>query len=177
MSEQVARRPVAVSTMMLLAALGFAITNEQTVLIGRYHHPLWLRCIDVGFGVACLAGVYWCRRWPVHFAVFTIVAGTVSTLGAGTPLVGVFVVAIPRRWQTAVAVAGLAIVSVFASLTLYPLPHFCFTATIGVLLTVALTGWGMFIRARRHLLAWLRADVARERERAAERAENARRQE
>src|SRR3954452_2884372 len=137
MSEQVARRPVAVSTMMLLAALGFAITNEQTVLIGRYHHPLWLRCIDVGLGVACLAGVYWCRRWPVAFAVFAIVAGTVSTLGAGTPLVGVFAVAAHRRWQTATAVSLLAIASVFGSLSLYPLPHFWFNACVGMLLTVA----------------------------------------
>ncbi len=168
------RRTVVVSTALVLAALGFTLLNEQTVLLGRYHHPLWLRCLDIVLGVACLAGVYWCRRWPVPFAVFAIVAGTISTLGAGTPLVGVFAVAIHRRWQTAVAIGLLAAVSVFASLALYPLPHFWFNAAVGVLLTAAITGWGMFVRARRQLLASLRADVARERDRAAERAEAAR---
>jgi signal transduction histidine kinase len=162
---------------MLLAALGFTLLNEQTVLLGRYHHPLWLRSLDVVLGVACLAGVYWCRRWPVVFAVFAIVAGTISTLGAGTPLVGVFAVAVHRPWRTAVAVSALAIVSVFGSLLLYPLPHFWFNASVGILLTAALTGWGMFVRARRELLASLRADVARERERATERVVAARRTE
>jgi hypothetical protein len=164
-------RRAAVSTAMLLAAFGFSLVNEQTVLLGRYHHPLWLRGIDVVLGVAALSGVYWCRRWPVHFAVFAIVAGTISTLGAGTPLVGVFAVAIHRRWQTAITISLLAIISVFASLALYPLPHYWFNASVGVLLTAAITGWGMYIRARRQLLASLRADVARERERAAERAD------
>jgi signal transduction histidine kinase len=168
---------VAISTAMLPAALGFALLNEQTVLLGRYHHPLWLRSLDVVLGVACLAGVYWWRRWPVAFAVFAIVAGTVSTLGAGTPLVGVFAVAVHRPWRTAVAVSVLAIVSVFASLLLYPLPHFWFNASVGILLTAALTGWGMFVRARRQLLTSLRADVARERERAMERVVAARRTE
>ena len=170
-------RAAAVSTTMLLAALGFTFLNEQTVLLGRYHHPLWLRSIDVVLGVACLAGVYWCRRWPVHFAVFAILAGTISTLGAGTPLVGVFAVAIHRRWQTTLVISALATVSVFASLALYPLPHFWFNAAVGVLLTAATTGWGMFIRARRQLLGSLRAEVARERSQADERAETARRHE
>ncbi|SNQ47444.1 conserved membrane hypothetical protein [Frankia canadensis] len=171
------RRSIAVGTTMLLATVGFSLLNEQTVLLGRYHHPLWLRSVDVVLGVACLAGVYVCRRWPVHFAVFAIVAGTISTLGAGTPLVGVFAVAIHRRWQTALAITLLAIVSVFASLALYPLPHFWWNAAVGVLLTAAITGWGMFVRARRQLLASLRADVTRERDLALERAEAARRHE
>ena len=162
---------------MLLAALGFTLLNEQTVLFDRYHHPFWLRSLDVVLGVACLAGVYWCRRWPVAFAVFAIAAGTISTLGAGTPLVGVFAVAVHRPWRTSVAVSLLAIISVFGSLLLYPLPHFWFNAAVGILLTAALTGWGMFVRARRQLLASLRADVARERERATERVIAARRTE
>lgn len=162
---------------MLLAAFGFSLVNEQAVLYGRYHHPLWLRSLDVVLGVACLAGVYWCRRWPVAFAVFAILAGTISTLGAGTPLVGVFAVAVHRPWRTSVAVSLLAILSVFGSLLLYPLPHFWLNAAVGILLTAALTGWGMFVRARRQLLASLRADVARERERATERVATARRAE
>lgn len=177
MPESRRLRTVAISTTGLLAAFGFTFVNEQTVLLGRYHHPLWLRTVDIVLGVACLAGVYWCRRWPVRFAVFAIVAGTVSTLGAGTPLVGVFAVAVHRRWQTTLAVAALAIASVFVSLALYPLPHFWFNAAIGVLLTAAVAGWGMFVRARRQVLASLRREVARERELATERDEAARRSE
>lgn len=168
---------VVLGSVALLGAVGFSLLNEQTVLLDRYHHPLWLRSLDVVLGVACLAGVYWCRRWPVGFAVFAILAGTVSTLGAGTPLVGVFAVAVHRPWRTTVAIGLLATASVFVSLSLYPLPHFWFNAAVGVLLTAALIGWGKFVRVRREVLASLRADVARERGRAAGRMEAARRSE
>jgi signal transduction histidine kinase len=171
-------RDLLVNSAMVALSLGLALLSDQNVLYGWGGHSTALRVADVIAGVVCLAGVWvWRVRRPVAFAVAAIVIGVFSTLAGGVAVAAVFTVAVHRRWQTAVAVSVLAAISIVPSLMLYPVPHDSRTAGVGILGTFAATGWGMFVRARRLLLASLRTQLAQAEEAAAGRAETARRAE
>ena len=95
-----------------------------------------------------------------------MVISVFSTLSGGLPFVAAFTVAVYRHWPTALLTSALLTLAAWPSLVLYR------NSDIGVLMLFvaivmfAVTGWGMFIRARRQLLASLR--------RRAERAERSR---
>ncbi len=165
---------------MILLALVAALLNDKHVFYGWHGYPLPLRIFDLVAGTALLAGIrFWRRRWPVQFAVLAVLLGVFSTLGAMVGTVAVFTVAVHRRWQTAVLVGLFAAVMVVPAVLLYPTEgnSFLLDSTIGALITFAATGWGMFVRSRRMLLASLRAQVQQTEAEAAWRAENARQSE
>lgn len=146
-------RDLAVNTAMALAALAVGLTSEQNVLYGRFDRPVALRVADLVLGAVCLAGVWiWRRSHPVAFAVAAIAIGVVSTLAGGVGLICAFTVAEYRSWRTAVAVSALAAASIVPALALYPVPHSERSFLIGAVATFGVTGWGMFVRARRQLL-------------------------
>jgi signal transduction histidine kinase len=87
-----------------------------------------------------------------------------STLSGGLPFVAAFTVAVHRNWPTALVTSALLTLAAWPSLILYTGGG---TTGVGVLMVVvavvmfAATGWGMFIRARRQLLASLRGRAER----------------
>lgn len=171
-------RDLAVNTAMTLAALTFGLTSAQNVLYGNFDRPVALVVVDLVLGTACLAGIWiWRRSHPVAFAIASIAIGVVSTLAGGVGLICAFTVAEHRSWRTAVGVSILAAASIVPTLALYPVPHAERSFIVGALATFAVTGWGMFVRARRELLDSMRRRL-REAERAAtERTAAARREE
>ena len=92
-------------------------------------------------------------------------------------LICAFTVAEYRSWRTAVLVSILAAGSIVPALVLYPVPHAERSFFVGTLATFAVTGWGMFVRARRLLLDSMRRRLREAEQAAAERAEAARRAE
>ncbi|MQY31912.1 sensor histidine kinase [Nocardia aurantia] len=172
------RRELIVDTVMVIAALGAGLTSEQNILYGDPHGPVALRVADVVLGTACLAGIWiWRRRRPVAFAVAAIVIGIVSTLAGGVGLICAFTVAEYRHWRIAVAISVLAAVAIPPALALYPVPHAGRAFAVGALATFAVTGWGMFVRARRLLLDSMRRRLREAEQAATERAATARRAE
>ena len=106
-----------------------------------------------------------------------IAIGVFSTLAGGVGLICAFTVAEYRSWRTAAAVSMLAAVSIVPALALYPVPHAERGFAVGALATFAVTGWGMFVRARRQLLDSMRRRLQEAEHAATERADSARRAE
>ena len=118
----------------------------------------------VAGGLSLLLALWWRRRWPLAFAGYIMVISVFSTLAGGLPFVAAFTVAVHRNWPTALVTSALLTLAAWPSLVLYSGDG---TTSVGVLMVVvavlmlAATGWGMFIRARRQLLASLRGRAER----------------
>ena len=167
---------VVVDTTMAVIAVAVGLTSAQNVVFGPGDRPVGLALADVILGVGCLAGIWlWRRRFPVAFALAAIAVGVVSTLAGGVALICVFTVAELKPWRTAVAVSALAAVSILPTMALYPVDHETRAITVGALATFAATGWGMYVGARRQLLASLRRQLEGAEQAATARAAEARR--
>jgi signal transduction histidine kinase len=173
------RRDAVVNVAMIALSLFFGLASNNGLVHGLDGYPLALRLADGILGTACLIGIwFYRRRWPVAFAVVAILIGIFSTLAGGIGVVAVFTAAIHRRWQTSLAVSLLAVVCIVPAVLLYPgsgKTHVVADIIVGVVATFAATGWGMFVRARRLLIATLRTQVRQAEEQADARAESARR--
>ena len=127
-------------------------------------------------GLACLA-VWSRRRRPLGLAVLMIPVGVLSNTAGGAGLVALFTLAVHRPLKYVGWVGGLQLALLPVYFWLRPDPELPYAAAIAVssLLTVAVVGWGMFVRSKRQLMLSLR-DRARRAETEAElRAEQAQR--
>lgn len=124
---------------------------------------LW---IDVVIGVALWVSLWWRRRFPVLLGMVTVFASVVSAFAGGPAIVMLLTVAIHRRWPWAVLVAAANVVATLLFLLWWtdgtlPLLAWGVVTLFGLLFTAALIGFGMFVRARRQLLASLRERAER----------------
>lgn len=162
-----ARVVIAVVVGGLSLALG--LISDRGVVNGLEGYPLGLRVADVACGLIGYVLLWWRRRWPLAFAGYIAVISVFSTVSGGLPFVAAFTVAVHRNWPTALLTSTLLAVATWPSLLLYRSDSMHDTEILMlfvVIVVFAVTGWGMFIRARRQLLASLR--------RRAERAERSR---
>lgn len=127
-------------------------------------------------GAAALASIFWRRRWPELFTVAAVLAGAWSPLAGYVGLVGVYTVAVHRRWPTTVAVSGMTMALSAVSLRFEVRDPSLYLPLVvaAVTLTVAAAAWGMYVSARRELLASLRERAERAEAEQALRAERAR---
>jgi signal transduction histidine kinase len=116
---------------------------------------------DVVCGTLACAALWWRRRRALGVALACVVLGTFSISATPAGLLALFSLAVHRPVRPALVVAGLLIASalVFAvySPTTDPLSVFLRVAP----LALAVTAWGMFVRARRQLLLTLRERALR----------------
>ncbi|GAA1842118.1 histidine kinase [Pseudonocardia ailaonensis] len=163
----------------LAVAVAFGLTAQQLVIFGGFAHLRTVPVLDLAVGAVALSAVLWLRRpAPVAFTVLGVAASLVSTVAGAVPLIGAFSVAAHRRWPVALATSLLVVLNAgILQIVRYPVPDPPSAALGGVLCAVAATGWGMFARARRRVVALLEEQVAQERRAAGERAERARRDE
>ncbi|HEU4423282.1 MAG TPA: histidine kinase [Pilimelia sp.] len=145
-----------VDTLCFLLAVG------STVIIlvdGLDQHldPVPL-AVDVTLGGLCCLGVWLRRRWPVGFAVTTIVFSVFSMAASVVALIALFTVAVHRRLAVVGPVtAGFALASIGTAL-IRPDPSTptWSQAVLCIVCIAAVLAWGMFIRARRQLAQSLR---------------------
>ncbi|MCM4082857.1 sensor histidine kinase [Paractinoplanes hotanensis] len=131
---------------------------------------------DVAIGVACLPALLLRRRWPLGLCLALLPLGAISVMATGPILVALFTVAIRRR---ATLMLGLAAVHVGTGVVYYALQHDPpFDLWVDLLLrsvtVLAAVGWGLFLRAYRHLTSSLRTETANERAQQQLRMEQAR---
>ena len=112
--------------------------------------------VDISCGVLACVSLWWRRRWAFVVALTCLVLGTVSISATPAGLLALFSLAVHRPVRSALLVAALWI-----PFTLVFAAYSPTTDPVSVLLrvtplVVAVTAWGMFIRARRQLLLTLR---------------------
>lgn len=113
--------------------------------------------VDAGIGAASSAALWFRRRWPVAIALVAVVTSAVSLSAGGAGLLALFNVSIRRRAGVALAVAGLYQVAFFGYYLLWYRRYPLWIAWPWALTEfAALVAWGMYIRARRQLVASLR---------------------
>lgn len=111
--------------------------------------------IDVVFGAACCLSLWWRRRWPIGVAAVCVLLGAFSTSGTVAGLLALASLAIHRHLRPSLIVAATFVPSaVICSLWLGR--HNTWSVLLPTTaLAAAAMAWGMFIRARRQLLATL----------------------
>lgn len=150
-------RDVLVNLAMMMLALLLGLSVKDSLIHGWDGYPHILRTADLVLGIGGFVALWWRRTHPVWFAVYVLVVSTFTTLVSGLTLVAVFTVAEYRRWQVAVPIsAGLALSS-WPNLAFYGITGTDLQAAawLTAITTFAFTGWGMFVRARRQLVAAL----------------------
>jgi signal transduction histidine kinase len=146
---------VDVAAFVLAAALGAVMLG---VAVGDYASRMAPAQVatDAAFGALCCLSLWWRRRWPVGVALVCVALGAFSTFGTVAGLVALSSLAVHRHARPALVIAALSVpAAVVCSIWLGR------TNTRSVLLpttafAAAAIAWGMFIRARRQLLATLR---------------------
>ncbi|MFD8573004.1 sensor histidine kinase [Streptomyces sp. NPDC059639] len=141
------------------------------------HTPHALALVDQVLGALACAAVWLRRRWPLGLALAMLPVGFVSNSAGGASMVALFTLAVHRPFRFIAWVAGANLVLVPFFFLLRPEPDTSWGAavTFTVIITVAVVGWGMFVRSRRQLLMSLRDRAVRAENEAALRAENAQR--
>lgn len=162
----------------LASTLGLALSAAPLEGTGFRQPAEWELWLDGGVGVAVWLAMWWRRRWPVVLGVVTALAAVVSVFASGPALVLLLTVAIHRRWPWAVLVGATNLVAGFLFVlwwedgSISPIGWVVVTG-FGLAFTAAAVGFGLYIRARRLLLASLRERAERaeaEKKRAAESA-------
>lgn len=151
-------RDRAVDIGLVLLALGVGIIGlvRETQRPGGVSDGLLLVDLILG-SVACLA-LLLRRRRPVELAAVLSVVGAFSVAAGGAAVIALFTVATRRRWRDVGAVWALYTAGVAAFYLMRPEPGLPFVAVVALCLvvTAAVVAWGMYLRARRQLVASLR---------------------
>ncbi|MDG4836979.1 histidine kinase [Micromonospora sp. WMMD967] len=123
----------------------------------------WMVGVDTVLGLVC-CGLLWVRRrWPLGLAVATLPLNLFSMAAAIPLLIIYFTVVVHRRTAVAIAVTGVGFLTnlVFSWTRPDPAMSYWLTVTWGVVITLAVLAWGMFVRARRQLIVSLRERAER----------------
>ncbi len=132
---------------------------------------------DQLLGALACAAVWLRRRWPLGLAVATIPLAFVSTTSAGAGVVALFTLAVHRPFRHAAWVGGVQLALIPLLVWVRPDPDLSYAPAVvfTLLLTVAITGWGMLARSKRQLMLSLRDRARRAETEARLRAEQAQR--
>ncbi|MBX7475480.1 sensor histidine kinase, partial [Streptomyces sp. MAG02] len=139
--------------------------------------PSVLAWTDQILGALACAAVWLRRRWPLGFAVAMLPVGFLSNTAGGASMIALFTLAVHRPFRNIAWVAGISIALVPLFYWLRPDPDSSWGLSVAftVMITIAVVGWGMFVRSRRQLLMSLRDRARRAENEAALRAEKAQR--
>lgn len=156
-----ARRDRAADAAFVLASaaggLLLLITRAGAHGDGWVPGPHWLAiAVDAAIGLAASAMIWFRRRWPVGVALGTIVPMVLSLSAGVASLISVFNVSVRRRASVALALAGLHQIAIVGYYLLWVNNYPFWVVWLWILTEhVALVTWGMYIRARRQLIASL----------------------
>ncbi|PNG17555.1 sensor histidine kinase [Streptomyces cahuitamycinicus] len=159
----------------LLAVVVGATAVEA--LADNPHVPNELAVVDQLIGALACAAVWLRRRWPLGLAVAMTPVTFVSETAGGAGLIALFTLAVHRPFRSVAWVGGInaALVPLYYWLRPEPDVPYLLIVLFAVLLTVAIVGWGMFVRAKRQLMVSLRDRARRAETEARLRAEQAQR--
>lgn len=145
----------------VIAGAGFLVASLQNEYAGQVR-KLWV--LDLVLGVAGVVLMRWRRHRPLLIALIVNALGSFSTAASGAVIVTSVSLATRRRWHEIVPVAVVGFVSSVVFFEAHPgaEPSGLFALLFTVVFVSAVIAPGMYIGARRDLLATLqeRADRA-----------------
>lgn len=142
----------------LILVISAAVSVEPLVTLGDRGGWGWI-ALDLAFGIAAFVLVHFRRRWPVGVVLALSLMGLVSVSSSGPAVLALVSVATRRRWSEVIPVGITAIVAGQLYTVLVPGQGgepVWITLLVGVAVTSALSGWGMYIGSRRELMWQLR---------------------
>lgn len=117
--------------------------------------------VDVACGtLACLA-LWWRRRWALGVAIVCLLLGTISISATPAGLIALFSLAVHRPVRQTLIAVALWTPSILAFAAYSPTTDVVSVVVRVIPLVLAVTAWGMFLRARRQLLFTLRERAVR----------------
>ena|SRR5436190_3278597 len=148
-----------VDLLMTLVALGIGVV----VLASTWdEHSGIGYAVDIALGAVSLAALSFRRTHPTAVGLWTGIAAIVSGAAAGPALLALFNAALRAPWRGLAAVVAIGVVNTFVFQLIYPdNDGYLLTVVFGLLITVIVVGWGLFVRARRELIFSLRDRAAR----------------
>ncbi|MFI7075741.1 sensor histidine kinase [Micromonospora sp. NPDC049903] len=123
----------------------------------------WMIVADAVVGLACTVALWWRRRWPLGLLLVTLPLTMVSVTSVAALLIIYFTVVVHLRTAVALAVTAAGLVCNMFFALFRPDPHSSYwAATIwGMVITLLVMAWAMFVRARRQLVLSLRERAER----------------
>ncbi|GAB2588149.1 two-component sensor histidine kinase [Paractinoplanes abujensis] len=117
---------------------------------------------DVVIGVACALALVVRRRRPLALCLALLPFGVVSVMATGPTLVALFTVAIRHRARLVLALASVHVGTgvVYYALQSDPPFDLWVDLVLRAVTGLAAVGWGLFLKAYRHLTSSLRAEAA-----------------
>jgi signal transduction histidine kinase len=142
------------------AVLGTAdLLSPNPSIVSQWGHtPHWVTWLDLVAGVALSVALWWRRRWPVHLAVLSVVAGLFTVAGAVAAAILFFTVVVHRRFAVvaAITVAAMLTNAVFVALRPETGSSYWESMAWNTVILVIVLLWGMVVRSRRQLVVSLR---------------------
>nr|WP_229859849.1 histidine kinase [Streptomyces poonensis] len=158
----------------LAVAIGITAAEELSRNSGVPHA---LAVADQLIGALACAAVWLRRRWPVGLALAMLPVSVVSDTGGGATLIAFFSLAVHRPFRYTAWIGGVSLALVPLYFWWRPEPGLPFPAAVFLwtVISLALFGWGLFVRSKRQLMLSLRDRARRAETEAALRAEQAQR--
>ena len=163
---RMAKRDRLVDSAFIVFALiaGSALFSNQ---VRQSDLPGWAVALGAVGGLAACGALWVRRRWPVAVAVGILPLAVLTSFAAPAGLIAFFTVAVHRRFAVVAWLAALSLSTLAASYAVQAgeRPEQQTSLSLGllslILLHVALAASGMYVRARRQLLASLRERAER----------------
>jgi hypothetical protein len=134
---------------MMLIAVGISVA---LLAMTWDDHEGLTYVLDLVLGAAAFTALWFRRSRPFAVGMLTGLASIVSAAAAGPALIALFNAALRTTWRELAAVSATALASTLVFPLLYATSDPYLTEiVIGVLVTVIVIGWGLFVRARRDL--------------------------
>ncbi|WBQ08384.1 sensor histidine kinase [Kribbella sp. CA-293567] len=113
--------------------------------------------VDLLIGVVCLVLLRWRRRYPLAVALFVCGVGGIAAAASGAVVIAAVSLATRRKWRE---IVPLAVVNIVASVVYFQIQPerapLVFTVLFTAVFVTAIIATGMYLGARRDLLASLR---------------------
>jgi signal transduction histidine kinase len=157
------RRDRIVDLSCIVLALSFvALLFGTNADLGILPSPALL-ALDVGAALAGCLALWWRRRWPMEIGLALAVVSAFTEYTSASSLIMLFTVALHRQVRAVAAVAVVNLASTFLLLAMRPdsTTTAGWDAAFSVAVILGTVAWGMYLRARRQLVASLRERAER----------------
>lgn len=148
-----------------LAAVAFGGAIWAAVVAQQWHDSRWLFVTDLSLGLVSLVLYQFRRRWPLTVALLTTLFGAVSASSIGAGSLAFISLATRRRLAEIIPVASLSVIATPVYFAVQPQPGggepWYVTFAFGIAVTAVAVAMGMYIGARRELVATLEDRAAR----------------